>query len=198
MIGWRRIIPAVLAALAVAGVVRADLLPSARPDAQCRQPADGCSQTSPAPARVSDLFAYWATDIDLNLPASGFVPRDQADAGQAGQAPRPQLLVEDQSSLGLFLYALMGLGLWRSASCVKKFSCDLIPDWYHNSGPFQVGHSHAVGPDLCLVPMYCFVQPVCQAQDCQPQYCRGTIGSLIRKSQFTPTTLASRGPPNIS
>jgi hypothetical protein len=126
------------------------------------------------------------------------VPRAEADAGPTGQAQHLHLLVEGQSSLDLFLYALMGLGLCRSAPWVKKFSFDLIPDWYHSSGPFQIGHSLAVGPDLCFAPVYCFVQPDCRAQDCPPQYYRGTIVSLWRKSQFTPTILASRGPPSLT
>jgi hypothetical protein len=96
----------------------------------------------------------------------------------------------------LCLSAIIGLGLCTSAHCVKRLSFGFIPEWYHNGGPFQIGHSFAVNPDsVNPVPAYCFVQPVPGAEDFIPQYHLGTIVSLWRKSQFTADVLAGRGPP---
>ncbi len=44
-----------------------------------------------------------------------------------------------QSSFSLCLSALVGLGLYRSAHSLKWLSLGLIPQSYHNAGPFQIG-----------------------------------------------------------
>jgi hypothetical protein len=121
------------------------------------------------------------------------------DAGQTCETQPVPPLTEGQGSLSLCLYGLISFGVFRSASSIRKLSFGQIPDWYHTGGPSQIGHSFAISPDcLCSAPVCCFIQPECGAEDCQPQYDRGTIASLLRKSQFTPTALASRGPPNLT
>jgi hypothetical protein len=86
--------------------------------------------------------------------------------------------------------------LCSSAHWVKRLSFGFVPEWYHNGGPFQIGHSYAVTPEsLCPVQVCCFIQPFCTEDNHLPQYFLKTVTSLWRKSQFTPCVLASRGPP---
>jgi hypothetical protein len=129
----------------------------------------------------------------------GFPAQLNPEAGQAGATKPAQILTDRQNSLTLCLYALLGLGLCRSAPLVRKFHFSCIPDWYHSGGPSQIGHSFAISPDcLTSTPVVCFVQPAGETEDVAPQYLSGAIAALLRKSQFTPTTLASRGPPSMS
>ena len=111
----------------------------------------------------------------------------------------PLIRRDEQDSLGLCLFALLGLGLCKSAPYVKKFSFGTVPEWYHSGGPSQIGHCFAISPDcLSCAPVVCFIQPDCEGKDVTPQYFSGAIAALLRKSQFAPTTLASRGPPYMS
>lgn len=133
--------------------------------------------------------------VDLDTLTFAFLPEGGADV-QRGATPEPvRLLGSDRGSLELCLYALMGFGLCKTAPWIKKLHFGGIPDWYHHGGPYQIGGSHVIGPDcLCSVAV-CFVQPGRPADDVAPRFLRGTIVSLLRESQFTLTTLASRGPP---
>ncbi len=101
-----------------------------------------------------------------------------------------------QSSFSLCLSALVGLGLYRSAHSLKRLSLGLIPQSYHNAGPFQIGHSIAVDLDYVVpAPMCCFVQPVHTVPDIAHQGHFGALVSLWRPSQYTPDLLTARGPP---
>jgi hypothetical protein len=131
----------------------------------------------------------------FNLQALNFSPDSDGDAERAGETQPLRILSDGQSSFSLCLYALVGLGLCRSAPWVRKLSVGVIPDWYHGGGPWQVGHSMAISPDCCPVPIYCLVQPDHTREDSPSRHSRGTIMSLWRNSQFTPTVLAPRGPP---
>jgi len=106
-----------------------------------------------------------------------------------------RVLTDGESSLSLCLYGFIGLGALRWAHWMKRSSLAWVPDWYHSGGPFQIGHSHAAGPDLRFTPVPCFVQPQCEAQDDPLRYDRGTLTPFLRESQFATTLLASRGPP---
>jgi hypothetical protein len=98
--------------------------------------------------------------------------------------------------LGLLLREL---GLCHSIRGAKKLSFGFPPQWYHNGGPFQIGHSIAVDLDsVCPVPVCCFAQPVHSVADVALQRHFGTVVSLWRKSQFTPAVLMRRGPPNFA
>jgi hypothetical protein len=117
---------------------------------------------------------------------------------ERASSTQPQIISDRQSSLSLCISAIIGLGLCSSAHCVRKLSFGFIPEWYHNGGPFQIGHSFAVCPDsVCPAPVCCLVQPAVTAEDFLPQYHLGTVVSLWRKSQFTPDVIASRGPPIV-
>jgi hypothetical protein len=157
-----------------------------------------CSQTNPPHADFPSLSSI--------PPIAGFgtepltcVPDAQRSSEPSVETQAGPALAEGQGSFGLCLYALLGLGLCRSAPLVRKLSFGCIPDWYHHGGPFQIGHSHVIGPDcLCSATVVCFIQPDCTADGLSPQYYWGTIASLLQKSQFSPTALASRGPPSMS
>ena len=199
MVNGRKIIIAFIAALVVTTAVSADMVPVSELDAGRGPHARVCDRADPRPTSllsssnrlaISDLYSWPA--ISLTEPS--------AVLGQTSQAQHPQILTDGQSSLNLCLCAFLGLGLCGSGHWVKKLSLGVIPEWYHNGGPFQIGHSHALAPNnLSLIPARCFIQPACTIGDALQQYHRsGTIVSLWRKSQFTLAVIASRGPPALS
>ena len=197
MIDRRSIIPVFALALVAAAAVRADMVPGCRSDAECRQASRIGDQICPLPANSPKPHAFLAGSVGLSPLPIGFLPEAETDAAQTCAAQPVQPLTEGQGSLSLCLYGLISVGVFRSALSIRKLSLGPIPDWYHEGGPFQIGHRLAIGPDLHFAPVYCFIQPDCTAEDCLPQYHQGTIASLWRKSQFTPAGLASRGPPEL-
>lgn len=144
---------------------------------------------------VLDMSIDWPGIAGLDFLPAACWPEAKTEAAEAQQAKAPQVLADSQSSLTLCLYVLMGVGLCRAVPSVRKLSLDCIPDWYHDGGPVQVGHSQAIGPDLCLTPLVSFIQPESTAEDLAPKYDWGTIVFLVRKSLFPPNLLASPGPP---
>jgi hypothetical protein len=133
---------------------------------------------------------------DFGLLPVGSLRQPDAGTGQAREKESPQILMDKQNSVSLCLYALLGLGLFRSAPWVKRLHFGCLPDWYHSSGPYQIAHSYAIAPDcLCSRLADWFVQPGVVARDLLPRYYRETLASLPRKSQYALNALASRGPP---
>ena len=218
MIKRRSIVPLLIAALAVTGTVRADLTcvapastpvpPSVMRQAESVNPpsADACRLPLAAPrvppAARSDALPFPLPAYQLPLPGDldplplDSLPVEGVEDGQVCQAPPISILSDRQDSLVLCLYGLLGFGAFRSLSCVRKFSFAVIPDWYHSGGPAQIGHSLAIAPDCSVsTAVCCPVQPDRPPRGLVPEYYAGTIESLWRKSQFTPTTLAARGPP---
>ncbi len=194
----RNIIPVLIGALAGCAISHAGMMPVSPADA-----ADGWRSpqadilTGLRPASPSAPFANFVVISDLESWLVGFLPQPNLEAGQTSETKPAQILTDRQNSLALCLYALLGLGLCRSAPFVKKLHVSCIPEWYHSGGPSQVGHSHAISPDcLCPAPVYCFVQADGATEDPTPQYRQKAIVSLWRKSQFTPAALASRAPPS--
>ena len=124
------------------------------------------------------------------------VPAVHGDAGQIRETRNVPILTDGQNSFSLCLYALLGLGLCKSVPLVRKVSFGYIPQWYHDGGPVQVGHSFAISPDcLCSAPV-CFVQPDGPAENPIPRYDFPTVVSRWRNSQLTPAVFASRAPPS--
>ena len=194
----RRVIMAIVVALVATAGVYADMMPAFPSNGAPRPSAPACERTacsspnSPSPSIGPAVF-----DLDLWPVAS--LPTTDAEVEPTAETPVPlQLLDRDPSSFDLCLYALMGLGLCKSAPWVKKLPLGGIPDWYHHGGPSQIGGSHAVGPDCLCSAATCFLQPHNGADDFMPQHCLGTIAALWRKPQRTPNVLASRGPPCTS
>jgi len=149
-------------------------------------------------ADSSSLFNHPSAS-NLGLGPVELLPMTTADAGQNPEMQNIRSLTEGPGSLALCIYALIGLGLCQAAPWVKKLSFEFLPEWYHDGGPFQIGHSFAVTPEtLYPTPACSFVQPACMVESHMPLYSQRTIVSLWRKSQFTPDVIASRGPPLCS
>ena len=198
MIQRRKLITSVIGVLVITSAVYADMVPVSRLDAECGQPAHVCGQADHQYTNLSSLSDFPSV-TDLNSWSIEFLPEANTDVSQTSEMQHPHSLTNGPGSFNLCLSALIGLGLCSSAHFVKRFSFSFVPEWYHNGGPFQIGHSHAIMPEsLCPVPVCCFVQPVCTVEDSLPQYRRRTVISLWRKSQFTPTILVPRGPPCMS
>jgi hypothetical protein len=196
MINGKRQFVAFFVMLVCTVSVYADMMPMPASDVEQGQlPCISCSQNNLQYPDLSSPFNY--TNVtDLGLWPAGLSPEPTADAGQISEAQNLQSFTDGTGSFALCLYALIGLGLCQAAPWVKKLSFEFIPEWYHDGGPFQIGHSHAVTPEtLYPTPAYCFIQPTCMVESFIPQYSLMTIVSLWRKSQFTPDVIASRGPP---
>ena len=195
MIDGRRIITAVIGVFVATVSVYADMTPVSQSDAKCVQSSNACSLAELQYTNLSSPSNFPSV-ADLDLWSVEFFPEAKADVSQTAEIQHLQILTNGQGSLNLCLSALIGLGLCSSAHWVKRISFGFVPEWYHNGGPFQIGHSYAVTPEsLCPVPVCCFVQPACTVEDSLPQYRLGIVTSLWRKSQFTPVVLVPRGPP---
>ena len=198
MIERRIILAAVFGVCALTATIHADMMSPSSLHGGYQHSPRACVATD---QQHTNLFSPLGCPsiTNLDLPSVKSLPGLKGDVEQARQMQPVQVLSDGQTSFGLCLYALLGLGLCKSAPFVKKFSLGCIPEWYHNGGPIQIGHSHAIGPEsLCSAPVCCFVQPVCTAEDISPQYYKGIVASLLRSSLFTPTVLAPRGPPETA
>ena len=198
MIGWRRLITAIIGGLLVTATVHAGMTPLFQRDVGRVQSSCACGLTE---LQHTNLFSpnNCPNAAELDLWSVVFLPEVTVDISRTTDIPHPQILTNGPGSLNLCLSALIGLGLCSSAHWVKRISFGFVPEWYHNCGPFQIGHSFAVTPEsLCNTMVCCLVQPVCTVEDSFPQYRLGTVTSLWQKSQFTPTVLVPRGPPNMS
>jgi hypothetical protein len=158
-------------------------------------PADTLADLRPGSRSV--LSPGFPGVADLGSPFAGCLPPLNPKTQEPSGTKPAQILTDRQNSLELCLYALLSLGLCRSAPVVRKLHFGGIPGWYHSGGPYQIGHSFAISAD-CLpsTPVFCFVQPACmEAEDALVRYRWGMVVSLWRESQFAAAILASRGPP---
>ncbi len=195
MIVWRRLFIAIVGGLVVTAAACADMTPVSERDAGHQQSPCIYSDTNLQHTDLSSPFNCPSV-ADRGLWSVEFLPKANRDVGQTYETQPVHVLTAETGSLNLCLYALFGLGLCTYMPRAKNLSLGFIPEWYHNGGPFQIGHSFAVSPDsLCPAPACCFIQPVCTAEDIQPEYYKGTIAPLLRKSLFTPNVLDPRGPP---
>jgi hypothetical protein len=195
MIDRRKLITAIIAGFVLSATVHAEMMPVSRMDAGRLQTHSVCGPTDQQHADLAGTFQYPSV-ANLDLWSAGSLPAVDADAAQTSHMQPAQILTGGPDSLSLCLYALMGLGLCGAPHWVKKLHFGHMPEWYHDGGPFQIGHSFAVNPDsICPAPAYCFVQPVFVVEDIRLHYRLGAVVSLWRKSQFTPVAVAPRGPP---
>ena len=191
-----RVVFSILVVVLILGVpTRADMMSVPTMEVGYRQSARVCRKVKAQP--TDSTFPFDCPNVmDLNLEPFHFSQEAGTDLGQHSQTQTPQILTDGQNSLSLCISAIIGLGLCSSAHYVKRLSLGFIPEWYHNGGPFQIGHSFAVDTgSVCPLPDRCLVQPVRTAEDVVSQHRRGTVVSLWRKSQFTPNVIAPRGPP---
>ena len=195
MINRRKLLITVGLGLIVTTGVYADMTPVSQSDAKCVQSSNVCRLAELQYTNLSSPYNPPSV-ASLDLWSVEFLTEANADVRQTSEMQHPLILTSGPGSISLCLSALIGLGLCSSAHWMKRLSFGFIPEWYHNGGPFQIGHSFAVSPEsLCPAPVYCFIQPVCMVEDSLPQYRSGTVVSLWRKSQFTPVVIGPRGPP---
>jgi hypothetical protein len=194
MIKGGRVILSIIIGLAVTANVYADMTPAYTPDAGCPQSQHVCVLTNPGHTNYLTQSGYPVV-ADLAQLSIEFLPQARADMAPASETQPLLILTDGAGSFSLCLYALLGLGLCGSGQWLKKISLGCIPEWYHDGGPYQIGHRYAVGPQSICYSSACFVQPNFIAEHISPEYYEGTIASLLRKSQFIPTILAARGPP---
>ena len=197
MFNRRKLLITVGLGLLVTTGVYADMTPVSQSDAKRVQSSNACRLAELQYTNLSSPYNPPSV-TELDLWSVEFLPEANADVSQTSEIQHLQILTNGQGSLNLCLSALIGLGLCSSAHWVKRLSFGFVPEWYHDGGPFQIGHSYAMMPgSFCPAPVCCFIQPVCMVEDSLPQYRLRTIVSLWRKSQFTPVVLASRGPPPV-
>jgi hypothetical protein len=189
----KKIITAILMAWAVTHGARADMMPASRLHGVPRPSAQACEQTvSQSPNSPNPLIG--PTIVDLDLQSAAFWPTTNAEVRPTDQTRQPPPLLESgQSSFDLCLYALMGLGLCKSAPWMKKVSLGGIPDWYYPGGLAPIGHAASLNY-LCPAAA-CLIQPDRKTDNGISRYRIRTIVSSWRKSQFTPDVIASRAPP---
>jgi hypothetical protein len=190
--GWK-VVLVTIATLVAAPWVCADMTP-----VPCRTAGDPTSVSACHPADDQPWGSF-------NLPCSviggvdsvpvGFFAEVQGDAVQVSE-PRPAcILVDRQDSFGLCLYALLGLGLCKSAPCFKKMHIAFVPDWFHSGGPHQIGHSYSLDWDSLSAPVVCCAPSDHSPGQLSPPCRKCVIVALWRVSQFTSCALISRGPP---
>lgn len=198
MIDSKGIILTVICGLIVTVAVDADMVSVFEQDAWSRQSLSVCDQANLHNKNLSQSYSF--PDVaNLDSWSIGFFSQTNTKIEEASEKQYLQSFRNGPGSLNLCLSALIGLGLCSSTHFIKKFSFCFVPEWYHNGGPFQVGHSYAITPEsLYSVQLYCFVQPICTVEDSFTQNRLRTVVSLWRESQFTPAVIASRGPPDMS
>lgn len=195
----REVLLAVLVGLVLSGMACADMMPVDRsvvgPDKVLHESAG----TNPERSSDLSLLSPVNTITDLDLGTEASLKDIISEPGQAADIQGNHCVMTETSSFNLCLYGLLGMGLFHCGPWIKRVSLGIIPDWYHDEGPQQIGHSYAVLPgSQYSLTICCFVQPVYSAQDLAPQFHRETLASLLCKSQSTPTHLAGRGPPSLT
>jgi len=195
---WRKVILLLVMVFGAAGKVRADMVQAFGVEDQSviRPLVRDCAAQQAYLA--SDMFSSYAAG-DMGSACVGLLAPAPVNAADFAGSQPAHVLSDKQDSLVLCLYGLLGLGLCKSAPWVKKLSLGVIPGWYHDGGPLQIGHSLAISPD-CLVStlVCCFVEAEHADFDLLPQYCQGMVVSTWRKHQFSPSVVAPRGPPCMS
>ena len=197
MIGGRKIISGFVLVLMIALAAHADMVSVSGAVEESRATSGVSGERSTQIENSFDsLIGMDVADFDC-LPAVS-LPTETSQSSQNISTAPSLNLQNEPGSLNMCLYALVGLGLCSSVHWVKKTHLSFIPEWYHDGGPGQIGHSFAVSPDtLCPVPVYCFIQPESIIANflIYNKYRLGTIESLWRNSQFTSDSLSSRAPP---
>jgi hypothetical protein len=194
-VGHKTILAMVIA-VAVVSVVHADMMPVGWLQTGGLQSLPACQQVSVQAATVEIACSHDPVAADLDLTTVELIPEAKAEVEQIRQTEPLRVLAYEPGSLNLCLCALVGLGLYRSAPWVRKLSFGIIPDWYHDGAPYQIGHSHAIGPEfLCRPTACCFVQLDWTCEHLESHYYLGRVVSFLHESLFVPWRLASRGPP---
>ncbi len=196
MVGRGKIIPILIGAASLCAAARADMVSLCPADlggasSQLNRLRADCPSASSSNVRLGSLEI-----VDFNRLFVGLGPAPSAQTGQADGTKSPQILADKQNSMSLCLYALLGLGLCRSAPWLKRLHFGGLPDWYHGGGPHQVGHSLSVAPDCrASVPSPCFAPLAYESASTSPVGFARTIMSLLKGPPIALWELGSRGPP---
>ena len=190
----RRLILGIICTLLLAGFVRADMVSVYQPSAQ--RPQSQCT-SGRAEVRQTNRFDLDEFPIvDFSLGSVYFPIEVGDDIGQSARVPLTIDLTVRPGSVNLCLYALMSLALYSAPHWLKRLHLGHLPEWYHDGGPFQIGHSFAATPkSLCTLHVCCLLPPDDTVEEFLPQYRLRSIISCWRTSQFTPEAIVSRGPP---
>jgi len=124
----------------------------------------------------------------------------QAMRGEKTREAQPvPVLTDGHSSFSLCLYALLGLGLCRSAPFVKKLHCGcnpgMVPTWRSLPDRSQLRHLAGL---LTSTQVFCFIQPDARRNgrfSATIQW--GTIDIPLVEITIHTNALASRGPPRV-
>lgn len=193
---WRRVFVAAIGVLAFGTATRADMVGLSPSGGVYGQAPLHDARVNQQHTDLSTSFGDICGDDLFSILGEPLSIANTSTDSQSAADVQPLVITSDgQSSLALCLYALIGLGLCRSTPLVKKLSFGLVPEWFHDGGPFQIGQSFAVSPDCQCSAQVCFVQPDHTQQDRIPRFRLGIVSSLRRKSQFTPITRSPRAPP---
>jgi len=183
MISCRRIVATFVFILFTAPFVYSDILPISELNIECSNSADTLPCHLAAQSAESSNPHNSPLIAELDLLSIEFPMGANSDVINyaAPETIAPIITSDRIDSLHLCLSALISLGLCSSVHWMKKHSFGFIPEWYHNGGPFQIGHSHALMPGtLCPAPACCFIQPSCEEDKHLPQYFIKTVKSLWR------------------
>lgn len=193
MIQQRRMITILAGALWLCAAVRADMTPVCFLHADDPPVPEVCISIDGPRASPSSEFAGFSGLADL-APAPIASPLEPKMERRSTDRMKPaRILGDNQNSLSLCLYGLLGLGLCWSAPSVNKLG-GFMDRCYRD--PFRIDRSAAILPrHLCSAPVACFLQPDFEREDSPARHGREALASLPRRSQFTPTARASRGPP---
>ena len=196
MISWYKQPAAFAVALVVSAFAQADLMSVSETGVKGRQQVQARSEEAKTRPNISYSLFESSSVADFEYNPISISTQAAKDFSELSLTHDAQILTDGQKSFHLCLSALIGLGLCSSAHCLKKVHFGFIPEWYHNGGPYQIGHSLAINPDFVYpAPVYCFVQPGHETEDQIPISRQRDIISLWRQSQYTPDVIASRGPP---
>ncbi len=194
-----RFITAIIAILVVSATCNADFIAATRLEFDPTQSVSGHNQVDSQQLDSSFILSFSNGSEITSLGA--LAVEILSETGEADQLPHDVEVLHspkhEPGSLQMCLYALLGLGLCKVAPCLNKLSWSAVPEWYHDGGPWQIGHSVAVSPEtLNPISVCCFVQPDNTGERPVPEDRFWTsVSSSWRKSQFTPDALSSRGPP---
>lgn len=183
--------------LVAAAIARGDMMPLTKWSVDVQSARTAQSRCD----RQQGGALHYDMEVTRDLPLSPFdVPLYAAPAQEAPQpvhaAANALELSGGPGSCSLCMYALVGLGLCSAPHWVRRISFGFIPEWYHDGGPGQIGHSYAAPPEsLCSLQLSYLPPPGPPADHFLPQHRSRAVALPRRKSQYTPSPCPSRGPP---
>ncbi len=199
MVNGRSVLLAFLLGLVLSGVACADMMPVSLSDTGPARVQHESTSAGFDQAGISNIASGVNCIIHLGLGIDGSLAGVMSDTEHSTESQDIQCLPGGVGSLPLCLYGLLSLGLCQCRPWIKSVSITILPEWYHDGGPQQIGHSYAfeTGPNP-LSTILCLLQPPPNADYGQLPYFCGTVAFQWRVSQFARDAIAPRGPPCMS